>query len=68
MLCLSSKLLLMISAEDLMFLKKIGLMGGFNGQVAISSQKLGDSLKMSAMTVSRRLNALEKENLIVRSV
>ena len=58
----------MISAEDLMFLKKIGLMGGFNGQVSISSQKLGDAMNMSAMTVSRRLNALEKEDLIVRSV
>lgn len=58
----------MVSAEDLLFLKKVGLMGGLNGQVSGSSQKLADLFKLSAMTVSRRLTALEKENLIIRSV
>ncbi|MBP2133776.1 riboflavin kinase [Methanomicrobium sp. W14] len=58
----------MITAEDLLFLKKMGLMGGLNGQVLVSSQKLAESLKMSPMTVSRRLSSLEKENYIVRSV
>lgn len=58
----------MVAAEDLLFLKKIGLMGGLNGQVSGSSQKLAESLKVSPMTVSRRLIALEKGNLIIRSV
>ena len=56
------------TAEDLLFLKKTGLMGGLSGQVSGSSQKLAESFKMSAMTVSRRLSALEKEGLITRSV
>lgn len=58
----------MVSAEDLLFLKKIGLVGGLNGQVFGSSQKVADSFNMTAMTVSRRLAALEKENLIIRTV
>ncbi|MDD3977700.1 MAG: DUF120 domain-containing protein [Methanomicrobium sp.] len=58
----------MVSAEDLLFLKKIGLVGGLNGQVFGSSQKVADSFNMTAMTVSRRLAALEKENLIIRNV
>ncbi|MDD4126062.1 MAG: DUF120 domain-containing protein [Methanomicrobium sp.] len=58
----------MVSAEDLLFLKKIGLMGGLNGLVSGSSQKLAEFFKMSAMTVSRRLASLEKDNLITRTV
>ena len=68
MLSISIMVQSMVAAEDLIFLKKIGLMGGLNGQVAVSSQKLADSLKMSPQTASRRLIALEKENLILRSV
>jgi len=58
----------MATAEDLLFLKKIGLMGGLSGHVSGSSQKLADSFGLSAMTVSRRLASLEKENLITRNV
>ncbi|WOF16712.1 DUF120 domain-containing protein [Methanoplanus sp. FWC-SCC4] len=58
----------MATAEDLISLKKIGQMGGLNGQVNVSSQKLGDALGISPQTASRRLISLEKEELITRSV
>jgi riboflavin kinase len=58
----------MATAEDLQVLKAIALMEGRGDQVWISSQKLGEMLKTSPQTASRRLISLEKQRLITRSI
>ncbi len=67
MICILN-LVCMVVAEDLQCLKTIALMGGYRGQVSISSQALGNRLDISAQTASRRLISLEKQMLITRSV
>ncbi|EHQ34995.1 DUF120 domain-containing protein [Methanoplanus limicola] len=57
----------MSQADDLVPLKKIGLLGGINSSVAISSLKLAEELGTSKQTASRRLISLENEGLITRS-
>ena len=58
----------MSPADDLVPLKKIGLMGGINSSVAISSLKFADELGTSPQTASRRLISLENEGLITRTI
>jgi riboflavin kinase len=59
---------IMIMAEDLQCLKVIALMGGCRGPVFVSSQTLGTSLSTSPQTASRRLQSLERQMLVTRSV
>jgi riboflavin kinase len=58
----------MIMPEDLQCLKTIALMGGLEGPVFLSSQSLGGALGISLQTAARRLQTLEKRNLLTRSV
>jgi len=58
----------MIMPEDLQCLKVLALMGGLNGPVRVSSQSLGNALRTSPQTASRRLQALERQLLLARSV
>lgn len=56
----------MVLAEDLECLKAIALMGGCRGSVRVSSQTIGELLKASPQTASRRIRALESQSLISR--
>jgi len=58
----------MVVADDIQALRHLALLGGLDGQVRISSQRLGDLLGTSAQTASRRLIALEDQMLITRTV
>jgi riboflavin kinase len=58
----------MVVAEDLQCLKAIALLGGCTGPIWLSSQTFGKSLDISPQTASRRLIALERQNLIIRSI
>ncbi len=49
-------------------LKKLALMGAVNGQVSLSSTKLGSTIGMSSQTAARRLIHLEKQGYIHRMV
>jgi riboflavin kinase len=55
-------------AEELECLKAIALMGGCKGPVFVSSQKIGEVLKTSPQTASRRLKGLESQGLITRTI
>ena len=54
--------------EDLQCLKEIALKGGLKGPVWVSSQSLGGALGTSPQTASRRLQSLERNQLLSRSV
>jgi riboflavin kinase len=58
----------MIMPEDLQCLKALALMGGLKGPVWVSSQSLGSTLSTSPQTASRRLQSLERQMLLTRSV
>ncbi|MCE5297689.1 MAG: DUF120 domain-containing protein [Methanoregulaceae archaeon] len=58
----------MIMSEDLQCLKAIALKGGLKGPVWVSSQSLGSALGTSPQTASRRLQSLERQLLLSRSV
>ena len=58
----------MIMPEDLQCLKVLALMGGLKGPVWVSSQSLGSALRTSPQTASRRLQSLERQMLLTRSV
>jgi riboflavin kinase len=58
----------MIMPEDLQCLKALALMGGLKGPVWASSQSLGSTLSTSPQTASRRLQSLERQMLLTRSV
>jgi riboflavin kinase len=58
----------MIIPEDLQCLKEIALKGGLKGPVWVSSQSLGGALGTSPQTASRRLQSLERHQLLSRSV
>ena len=58
----------MIMPEDLQCLKEIALKGGLKGPVWVSSQSLGSALGMSPQTASRRLQSLERQHHLSRSV
>lgn len=58
----------MVVADDIQALRHLALLGGLDGHVQISSQRLGDLLGTSAQTASRRLIALEDQMLITRTV
>lgn len=59
---------MMVEAEDLQSLKTIALLGGCRGPIWLSSQSLGNELGISPQTASRRLIALERQQLVVRSM
>ena len=56
-----------IDAEDTACLRRIALMGGCKGPVRLSTQTLGDQLGISQQTASRRLQSLEKTQMISRT-
>jgi len=56
-----------IDAEDTACLRRIALMGGCKGPVRLSTQTLGDQLGISQQTASRRLQSLEKAQMISRT-
>src|SRR5512136_519403 len=58
----------MIMPEDLQCLKALALMGGVKSPVWVSSQSLGSTLGISPQTASRRLQSLERQMLLTRSV
>jgi riboflavin kinase len=58
----------MIMPEELQCLKALALMGGLKGPVWVSSQSLGSMLHTSPQTASRRLQSLERQMLLTRSV
>jgi riboflavin kinase len=58
----------MIMPGDIHCLKAIALMGGLRGPVFLSSQSLGGELGTSPQTAARRLQTLERRNLLARSV
>ncbi len=58
----------MIMPEDLQCLKEIALKGGLKGPVWVSSQSLGSALGTSPQTASRRLQSLERQHHLSRSV
>jgi len=58
----------MILPEDLQCLKEIALKGGLKGPVWVSSQSLGSALGTSPQTASRRLQSLERQHHLSRSV
>jgi riboflavin kinase len=58
----------MIMPEDLQCLKVIARMGGSQRPVRVSSQSLGESLGISPQTASRRLQSLERQKLVERSL
>lgn len=49
-------------------LRKIALLGGMDDYVAVSSRELGDALKMSQQSASKRILELLDEKLIVRDL
>lgn len=49
-------------------LKRLALMGAIEGPVRVSSSELGLALGVSSQTASRRLQSLEQEGLIKRSL
>ena len=51
--------------EDLQCLKVIALLGGLRGSLRISSQSLAAHLSTSPQTASRRLQALERDELLM---
>ena len=57
----------MIDAEDAVCLRRIALLGGCKGPVRISTQALGDQLGISQQTASRRLQSLEKAQMVSRT-
>jgi riboflavin kinase len=59
---------IMIGPEDLECLKHIALLGGLHASVFLNSQILGGELGISPQTASRRLKALEQQNLIRRTL
>lgn len=56
----------MVAPEDLECLKRIALMGGLNAPVFLKTLSLGSELGFSPQTASRRLRALEQQQLISR--
>ncbi|HJJ29556.1 MAG TPA: DUF120 domain-containing protein [Methanocorpusculum sp.] len=56
-----------IDAEDTASLRRIALLGGCKGPVRISTQTLGDQLGISQQTASRRLQSLEKAQMVSRT-
>lgn len=58
----------MMMAEELECLKVLALMGGCRQPVWVSSQTIGDVLKTSPQTASRRLKALDGQALIIRTI
>ena len=58
----------MILPEELQCLKAIALLGGCRGPVRVSSQSLGATLGTSPQTASRRLQALERQRLVSRTI
>ncbi|MDO9522682.1 MAG: DUF120 domain-containing protein [Methanocorpusculum sp.] len=56
-----------IDAEDAACLRRIALLGGCKGPVRLSTQALGDQLGISQQTASRRLQSLEKAQMISRT-
>ena len=58
----------MIVSGDLQCLKEIALLGGLKGPVFVSSQSLAGTLQVSQQTASRRLQALERQRFLSRSV
>ncbi len=58
----------MIMPEDLQCLKEIALKGGLKGPVWVSSQSLGSALGTSPQTAARRLQSLERQHHLSRSV
>ncbi|HNS83271.1 MAG TPA: riboflavin kinase, partial [Methanolinea sp.] len=58
----------MILPEELQCLKAIALLGGCRGSVRVSSQSLGTTLGTSPQTASRRLQSLERQRLVSRTI
>lgn len=58
----------MIVPGDLQCIKEIALMGGLKGPVFVSSQSIARALHVSQQTAARRLQALERQRLLTRSV
>ncbi|OPX71073.1 MAG: Riboflavin kinase [Methanoregulaceae archaeon PtaB.Bin009] len=58
----------MILPEELQCLKAIALLGGCRGPVRVSSQSLGATLGTSPQTASRRLQSLERQRLVSRTI
>ncbi len=59
---------IMVMPEDLQCLKVIARMGGCQGPVRVSSQSLGAFLGISPQTASRRLQSLERQKMVERSL
>ena len=60
--------MLMVLPDEVYCLKQIALLGGCRSQVFASSARLGVELVTSPQTASRRLQALERQQLITRSL
>ncbi|MCU0631981.1 MAG: DUF120 domain-containing protein [Methanolinea sp.] len=58
----------MIPPEELQCLKAIAMLGGCRGPVRVSSQSLGATLGTSPQTASRRLQSLERQRLVNRTI
>jgi len=58
----------MILPEEIQCLKAIALLGGCRGPVRVSSQSLGSTLQTSPQTASRRLQSLERQRLVTRTI
>lgn len=58
----------MILPEELQCLKAIALLGGCRGPARVSSQSLGTTLGTSPQTASRRLQSLERQRLVSRTI
>lgn len=56
-----------IDGEGIACLKKLATLGGCNGPVKLSTQKLGAILGLSQQTASRRLLHLEKMKMVTRT-
>jgi len=59
---------IMILPEELQCLKAIALLGGCRGPVKVSSQSLGITLGTSPQTAARRLQLLERQRLVNRTI
>ncbi len=60
--------MLMVLPDEVHCLKQIALLGGCRSQVFASSARLGTEIATSPQTASRRLQALERQQLITRSL
>ena len=58
----------MIPAEDLQCLKVIAVRGGCRGPVFVSTLSIGEMLRISQQTASRRLKGLETGGFITRTL